>query len=143
METWQSDDYERPLETYPGYIGLYFDGTFDPEPALQPLKDFDFTAYGRLIWKHERGRGHRLNVQLPTGPLTLLINEGDHLPDVLDQLPTVKVYVDEGPLDGGPASGGTILFFIADGVSEEAVKASIIALACALKVDLASLQATE
>lgn len=141
METWKPDDCERAIESYPGYIGFYFDGSFQPEPILQPLEDFDFAQYGGLIGEHEQSGERRLNLTLPSGPLTHVIEEVDDWPQLLDQLPTVKVYEDEGPPDGGPLSGGAIVFFMADGFGEEEVRASIAALAFALRADLASLQA--
>ena len=30
MEAWDNDDYERPIEDYPGYILCYVDGSFQP-----------------------------------------------------------------------------------------------------------------
>jgi hypothetical protein len=37
MELWQTDDYETPIEEYPGYLGLTFDGTFLAREELRPL----------------------------------------------------------------------------------------------------------
>ena len=39
MELWENDDYERPIETYPGYLGLAHDGTVMLGSELEPLRD--------------------------------------------------------------------------------------------------------
>ena len=59
---------------------------------------------------------------------------------MVGKLPTVTVYLDNGPPDAGPASGGIHLFFVADGVSKAELEASINALAQALRSDLALLE---
>jgi hypothetical protein len=41
MEIWDNDDQERPIETYPGYLGLTYDGYFDAQFELKPLQYFD------------------------------------------------------------------------------------------------------
>jgi hypothetical protein len=62
------------------------------------------------------------------------------LVDILDKLPTVKVLIDKGPPDAGPASGGMIVFFSAEGTSDEELNASVSALRKTLDADLASLE---
>ena len=54
--------------------------------------------------------------------------------------PRSRFYLDNGPPNAGPASGGTYIFFVADGVSRPELEASINALAMALTSDLASLE---
>ena len=49
MEVWDNDDYETPIENYPGYIGCYFDGSFQPQGELEPLEGFDFGHYAELL----------------------------------------------------------------------------------------------
>ena len=139
MEIWDTDDYERPIETYPGYLGLTYDGTFLTEPELQPLQGFEFGKYSELV--DSLGGERRLGVHLASGPTTILFNAYNDIAQILDQLPTVKVLLDNGPPDAGPASGGTCVFFIADGVSKTDLSASIAALATALNSDFALLEA--
>jgi hypothetical protein len=139
MEVWKNDDYERPIETYPGYLGLTYDGDFLAQPELLPLKEFDLRTYSELVDEH--GGTRQVKLRLPTGPITIQFNAYDDISNILDQLPTVKVYLDNGPPDAGPASGGTCLFFIADDVGEFELKTSIAALATALKSDLCALEA--
>jgi hypothetical protein len=138
MEIWDNDDRERPIETYPGYLGLTWDGDFHAQPELKPLHDFDLMQYSELV--DDLGGERQLDIVLPSGPMAILFSAYDGIASLLDQLPTVKVYLDNGPPDAGPASGGTCLFFIADGVSERDLEASIAALASALKSDFASLK---
>ena len=137
MELWESDDRERPIETYPGYLGLSYDGSIDLQPELAALEDFDFQEYNNFV----EGNGRRqLSVALSSGTFSIVLEDSADISNILDQLPTVKVYLDNGPPDAGPASGGICLFFIADGTSEDELKVSIAALATALKLDLAALQ---
>jgi hypothetical protein len=140
MEIWDNEDRETPIEEYSGYLGLTWDGTFLTQPELRPLQDFDFRKYSELADDH--GGERRLDVHLPSGPITILFNPYDDIAHILDQLPTIKVYLDNGPPDAGPASGGTCVFFIADGVSETDLRASIAALATALNSDFALLEKT-
>lgn len=138
MELWTSVDYERPFETYPGYLGHFFDGDFHAEPELKPLQSFDFRKYGELLEEH--GGERQLRLPLASGVSEISIAAYDHIVHVLDQLPTIKVCLDNGPPDAGPASGGTYVFFVADGVSELDLKASIAALTVALLSDFTSLE---
>jgi hypothetical protein len=136
---WENDDYERPIETYPGYLGLMYDGSFLPEQELRPLEGFNLTRYSELVDEH--GGTRQLNLILPTGTIKIAFSAYDDIARILDQLPTIKVYLDNGPPDGGPASGGTYLFFIADGTNDLDLEVSITALAEALKSDLGELEA--
>jgi hypothetical protein len=138
MIIWDNDDYETPIEDYPGYRGLTYDGTFLAETALQPLTTIDLTKYSELVDEH--GGERRLNVALPSGEVSILFRAYDSIAEILDQLRTVKVYLDNGPPDAGPASGDSCFFFIADGVTETELEASIAALTAILKSDLASLE---
>jgi len=138
MIIWDNDDYETPIEEYPGYRGLTYDGTFLAGTALQTLTTIDLLKYSELVDEH--GGDRRLDVALPSGDVSILFRAYDSIAEILDQLPTVKVYLDNGPPDGGPASGGICYFFIADGVTETEPEASIAALATTIKTDLASLE---
>jgi hypothetical protein len=138
MEVWDNDDYERPIESYPGYLGHFYDGTFSPGLELKPLDDFDFRKYSGIV--DENGGVRRLSLVLNFGTVPILFNAYDDIGHTLDQLPTIKVYLDNGPPDAGPASGGIILFFTAAGFTEQAVEQSIIALVRLLEADLALLE---
>ena len=75
-----------------------------------------FRKYSELV--DDRDGERRLTVALPSEPITILFNAYDGVAQILDQLPTVTVRIDNGPPNAGPASGGICVFFIADGVSE-------------------------
>src|SRR5271157_1976985 len=105
MELWDNDDYERPIESYPGYLGHAFDGDINAQSELAPLLDFDFRKYSELV--DGCGGERHLNVVLPSGRIAISFNAYDGIVAILDQLPTVKVLLDNGPPDAGPASGGT------------------------------------
>jgi hypothetical protein len=109
MEIWDNDDYETPIEEYTGYLGLTFDGTFSAETPLQPLTSIDLRKYSELVDEH--GGERRLNIALPSGKIAILFRAYDSIAHILDQLPTVKGYLDNGPPNAGPASGGTCVFF--------------------------------
>lgn len=138
MEIWDCDDFERPIETYHGYLGHYYDGSFFAEPALHPLRDFDFRKYSELV--EVRGGERKLRIALALKTITISFDVYEDVANVLDQLPTVKVYLDRGLRDAGPASGGTCLFFAAEGFSDADLRASIASLAAALKADSALLE---
>jgi hypothetical protein len=139
VELWDNDDREPPMEEYPRYLGYSWDGDFHAESELAPLLDFDFLTYSELV--DDRGGERRLNVVLPSGPITILFNAYDGIADILDQLPTVNVRLDNSS-DDGPASDSLCVFFIADGVSETELKVSVSALAETLKSDFNSLEKT-
>jgi hypothetical protein len=140
MQQFESDDYERPIASYPGYLGCQFEGSFMPERELEPLARFDFKHYCKLV--DERGE-RSLQVVLPSGKVNIAFDGGGGFPAILDQLPTVKVCVDNGPPNAGPASGGCIVYFIAEGVSESELESSILSLVKAMESDLASLEKSE
>jgi hypothetical protein len=140
MEIWDNEDRERPIETYPGYLGLTWDGDFLAGAELEPLKNIDLTKYSELVDEH--GGERELNVKLSSGDIKIAFNAYDDVAHILDKLPTVTVYLDNGPPDAGPASAGICLFFITDGVSEPELDESIAALATALKSDFVSLKNT-
>ena len=120
MELWDNDDQERPIETYPGYLGLTCDGYFDAQFELKPLQDFDFLKYSELVDEHDGER--QLIIPSPAGPMIIVFNAYDEIASLLEQLPTVKVCIDNGPPNAGPASGPIHVFFIADGVSKAGLK---------------------
>jgi hypothetical protein len=133
MEIWDNDDCERPLESYPGYLGVLYDGSFICEPELAILRSFDFREYSELVDQH--GGKRLLKVPLPSGVATVEFESYDDLARILDQLPTIEVRLDLGPPDAGPASGGLYVFFVAAGVSREDVKDSVCQLTQSLGAD--------
>jgi hypothetical protein len=94
MHLWENEDRETPIENYPGYLGLTWDGTFLAQIELRPLQDFDIMKYSDLVDEH--GGERRLDVSLPSGPIKISFNAYDDIAHILDQLPTVKVYLDNG-----------------------------------------------
>jgi hypothetical protein len=138
METWDNDDHERPIETFPGYLGHIMDSDFFPGTELEPLEDIDLRKYNELVDEH--GGERRLNIALPSGEITILFHAYDSIVKILDQLPTVKVCYDAHASSLGPASAAIYVFFIADEVGITELDASIAALTTALKSDFASLE---
>ena len=54
MEVWEHDDYETPIENYPGYLGLCLEGTFMPDvawPQILPLTMWEFGSLPPLETK--------------------------------------------------------------------------------------------
>jgi hypothetical protein len=128
MKLFQSEDPDRPIETYQGYLGLYHDGSVSYEPELSALERIDFNKYRRLL--DEMGETRHLQLELPSGTLTLVIDGDQAVGDILDQLPTVDVYID-GPF---------LLFFAAEGVAAGELVVSIAALTAAVEADLSRLE---
>jgi hypothetical protein len=137
MELWDNYDRETPFEEYPGYLGYSWDGDFHAQSELAPLSNFDLLKYSELV--DDRGGERQLNVVLPSGPITISFNAYDSMANILDQVPTVNVRLDNAP-DDSPASGTLCVFFIADGISKTELKVSVDALAKALKSDFTSLE---
>ena len=114
------------------------DYDFFPGTELKPLKNINLRKYGELVDEHGGERG--LNIDLRSGKITILYRAYDSIVKILDQLPTVKVCYDAHSSGLGPASAAIYVFFIADGVTETELEASIAALTTALKSDFASLE---
>ena len=38
-------DPDRPIESYPGYLGLYYDGDYHLDPIIAPLLAFPWEEY--------------------------------------------------------------------------------------------------
>ena len=136
MEEFPFSDDERPIEEYPGYIGMTWDGQFYPGPELEDLNSFGWQSYFELIDEGER----KLRVGLASGLTELVFQPYDDIAVFLDQLPTVSVYRDRDPPDAGPASGAGYLFFLADGFTMPMLQADIEALLTALNSDRATLE---
>jgi hypothetical protein len=127
---------EQPIEEYPGYIGMTWDGEFYPGPELKDLNRFDWQSYFELVDDKQR----KLSVGLASGMVEIIFEPYDDMAVFMDQLPTVTVYFDPGPPDGGPASGDGYVFFLADGATRAMLQADIDALLTALRLDHASLK---
>ena len=48
MEEFDSDNHERPIETYPGFIGMTMDYDFFPERQLRCLSNINWNRYTAL-----------------------------------------------------------------------------------------------
>ena len=139
MKLFECEDHDRPIESYPGYLGHWFDGSLVCASELARLERTDIDEYLRLV--DEVGETRCLKLALPAGPLAIDVDGDEGIHGILEQLKTIDVYMDNGPGDWGPASGGILLFFLAEGVSEEEMMASIDVLADAVDADMASLKA--
>jgi hypothetical protein len=140
MEDWEHDDYETPIENYPGYLGLCLEGTFMPDVDLKELEGFDFRHYARLL--EDFGQDRTIHVAFGATTHTIVFEWWSYpsVTEILDKLPTVKVLSDNGPPNAGPGCGGAVVFFQAEGTSNEDLAESISALRRALDADLASLE---
>jgi hypothetical protein len=136
MKEFRFCEHERPIDEYPGYIGMTWDGEFYPGPGLEDLNSFDWQGYFELIDERER----KLRVVLASRPIELVFEPYDDTAIFLDQLPTVSVYFDPGPRNPGPASGEGYVFFLADGFTMSMLQADIKALLTALNADRTSLE---
>ena len=103
------EDPERPVESYPGYLGFYFDGDYLLEAELKPLLAFPWGEYRDLEVGPALSSKRTIEFSVGT-TLSSLTFERDtiDLISFLDQLPTVVVTYDEDGGDLGPASGGVL-----------------------------------
>jgi len=137
IEIWDNDDYEKPFEEYPGGLGY----TWDSEPYLGPelaaLEEFDWSGYMELV-EFEVNRA--VHVELASKKVKIEFECYDDLAIFLDYLPSVTVFRDQGPPDGGPASGAGYVFFLADDATLHQLDAEIRALLDALYLDFLALK---
>lgn len=99
----ECEDPDRPIETYPRYLGLWFDGSLSCAPELARLERTDIQKYLRLV--DEVGETRCLELRLPFGLVTIEVTGDEGMHGILEQLKTIDVYLDNGPGDWGPASG--------------------------------------
>ena len=137
MEIWDNDDYETAIEEYPGYLGLTWDGEFSLGPEMSSLSNFDWGTYWELVEESDGPR--QLHVDLRPGSIEIKFEAYDDLAVILDFLPSLTVYRDNGPPDAGPASGTGYIFFLADNANLDDLVESVTALAKALENDLSEL----
>ena len=130
-----SDDYETPIEEYPGYLAVEWDESdlLTDTPELLEFWREMWCAYSEILVDEDLERD--IVVQLPSGPTQVHISADTKLAPVLDQLPNFDVYFDSGPDDAGPASGSGYVICLGDGASMEDVKRAIAALADAVCAD--------
>ena len=139
MEEFDSDDNERPIESYPGFIGQMIDYDFYPERQLRCLSNINWDRYTDLReWVPD---DHTIEVAFRRGPRQIRSTYEDSVERLLDQVPSIKVARDR---DGGSVPGGTAAiycFFIADDASEEELEHDVLALGAALQSDFRTLEA--
>ena len=129
-----ADDYETPIEEFPGYLGMEWDREFRPGPELVGLDTELWKTYiGMLV---EENFSRTLTLHLPTGIIKVSVNPHEWLAHVLDQLPAFNVYVDRDPPDAGPAAGIGYIFTLAGESSIDDVRVMIRALSEAIRRDL-------
>jgi hypothetical protein len=136
MKSLDPDERETPIEEYPGFVGLTWDGEFFPGPEMKALKGFPWRAYWELIDECDQTRVLVVNLALPIE--LKIARKHSELAHLLDQMPSIEVRSDSNP-DGGPASGSGFVFFLADGVSTEQLVREITLLRGALDKDLQQL----
>jgi hypothetical protein len=137
MEEFDSDDTEKPIEEYPGLIGMTMDWDFHPQDELRHLAGIDWHRYWSLL--EFAPDDHAIEVRLQSGARRIRCTYGISIAEILDQIPSVKVF--HAP--GGQSMGGAAiyLFFIADGVSLQELDHDVRGLEAALQSDLRTLEA--
>jgi len=103
------EDPDRPVESYPGYLGRYHDGDCSFDAVLEPLLAFPWDEYRALEIGPENSPKRTIEFSIGT-KLSSLTFEHDTIDPILllDELPTVAVTFDEGGADLGPGSGGIL-----------------------------------
>lgn len=137
MRKFECDDYETPIELYPGYIGCTWDGQFTAGTELQALTDFDWRNFNDLL--DEIG-SLKVRVPLRGEALFIDVEAYDDIAFILDQMPTIDVWQDNGPPDAGPASGAGYVFTISDSTTLDELHESVAALRRALGEALTNLR---
>jgi hypothetical protein len=118
-------DKDRPIETYPGYLGYYYDENYYLEPALEPLLGFPWREYSDFEGASESSE--RTIEFLVRGRHRRVVFDRDmiYLAGFLDVFPVVVAKEDIGEDDWGPASGGILTFWQKSGYSLEGIADSV------------------
>jgi hypothetical protein len=141
MRPFPSDDYETPIEEYPGFLAVEWDES-PLSTDTKELLDFwreTWSVYAETLV--DEGLERDLVVHLPIGPIPIHVPADNKLALVLDQLPAFDVYLDRGPPDAAPASGSGYVIFLADKASMGEVKSTIAAVSEAIHTDYKELLA--
>lgn len=133
-----SDDYETPIEEFPGYLGMEWDREYCPGPEMQELDEALWREYGGELM--DKNISRELQLHLPTGAIVVRVDPDDCLAHLLDQLSAFTVYEDRGPSDAGPASGMGYIYTLAKSATMADVHFSVKTLARAIRTDLAAVR---
>jgi hypothetical protein len=106
MKTFTADE-ETPIEEYPGFLGMSWDGIFYPGPKLEVLKDFEWNELWELV---DENGDQELVVSFTEGPQSIKLEAWGREEKLLDQVPGIDVFFDAGPPDAGPASGSGYIY---------------------------------
>ena len=131
MQKNDNDDYETPIEEWPGYLGHTWDQELFAGPELRELAQFDWDAYRELAPTDVR----EIALDLASGRKVIKFDVYSDIAELLDALPSIDVTHDSGPDDAGPASGSGYIFCLANGSGLKALGSDISALVAALKSD--------
>jgi hypothetical protein len=100
-------DPDRPIETYPGYLGLCHDGSYEFDPVLQPLSSFPWKAYRDLETSSEDSSERNIRFSIGASVFSLTFDRDMiDLFEFLEKLLTVTLASDDYGGDLGPGSGG-------------------------------------
>jgi hypothetical protein len=126
MKSRKFDDPDRPIETYPGYLGLYHDGSYDFDAVLKPLLAFPWREYRDFPAAEQYSSERTMHFSVGSKLFSLTFDRGMiELMEFLEKLPTVDVISDEDLGDLGPGSGGIITIFENDDFTLDEIKESI------------------
>ena len=106
---------DREIADYPGYLGLYFDGSQLLETILEPLGEFPWSDYRDFEPDFEQPDKTTIEFFVGSELVKTTFDRGDiDLVSFLEIFPTVVVRTDEEVLSPeeirelGPASGGDV-----------------------------------
>ena len=107
---------QRPIETYPGYLGIEESGELSSEfPSLIKFSGLNFNAM--YAGSYETTSTHKIALKGETSPLNISLNI-DCMSNLLDQLPSIEVATDNG----------YFILFLADGYSVKSMEEQVIEL---------------
>ncbi len=115
MRRIEEHNYEAPIEEYPGYVGIETEGYLSFIKELQFLED----TWNQFRTTFLDSNRDAITLTFVCEGVTFEVEVDEEncwrLANVLDQLPSFEVLVDDGPPDAGPAAGRTFVFTLADG----------------------------
>ena len=139
--TFRPKDKDRPIETYPGYLGSFYDGSYYLEPVLEPLLGFPWREYSHSEGAPEESSERTISILVRTRHRRVAFDRDlIDLAGFLELFPGVVAKQEIGESDWGPASGGILTFWQRPGYSLDEIADSVASCRQALDRDFEAIK---
>jgi hypothetical protein len=138
---WAEDEETGDVQYKPGYLGMIWDGEWNPPSQLQAIANFPWATYEELCASVPGTRS--LTVTFKSGVITVTYECEDDIIFLLDQVPSLEIFQDDGPEKPSMAAGSGYIIFQSINATDEDLKSDLQALLSVLYADLANLGSAE